>query len=213
MPCERRGNVWFEWFFTRMHARPCEARAHPTASINASGAVSTVGSRGMSRLAGGSSGDGGNGQRAIGLIDESIALQTFQRRLVPEMINASSAHGAVLTALARDNPKLSASLSVTVDACLAFPRVPRACPRDDVSLRREHAKRRGNYSGCKEPRRNERIEHSRRCYWRREYRRRRWRLMGAHQAPEQAETDAKTKAHQSEGGRGPPQVASKKENK
>ena len=79
-------------------------------------------------MAGGSSGDGGNGQRANGLIDESIALQTFQRRLVPEMINASSAHGAVLTALARDNPKLSASLSVTVDACLAFPRVPRACP-------------------------------------------------------------------------------------
>ena len=130
---ERRGNVWFEWFFTKMHARPCEARTHTAASRNASGAVSAIGSSGISRTVGASAGGNGGGgsrssSRAIGLIDESIALQTFQRRLVPEIINVSSAHGAVLTTLARDDPKLSASLSVTVDACLAFPRVPRACP-------------------------------------------------------------------------------------
>jgi hypothetical protein len=144
------GQVYFDWFFTRSHARPCDAAAAARAGFLAHGAT--------------------NASSSAPPLDAraqfALPLQTFLRRVVPGRIETNSSHGRVLTALARDLllaqsrpatarprveqqqqqppqqqpppqqrgearvegklvPRLGSGM--VVDACLAFPRVAR-CP-------------------------------------------------------------------------------------
>jgi hypothetical protein len=68
------GNVWFDWFFTRMHARPCDEL-----------------------------GGGGRRRRGLNLSEELPVFQSRLATL-PQRFEDSSRHGIVLQALARDAP-------------------------------------------------------------------------------------------------------------